>query len=134
VSSEVYKVEVDKAPRKGGQAPKVTLIEFSDFQCPYCSRAKNTLDELLKIYKDNLEISFKHFPLPFHNNAMPAAIAAVAADQQGKFWPMYDKLFANQQNLEAASLEKYAQEIGLDLAKFKATIADPRPRLWSKRM
>jgi len=128
VSSEVYKVEVDKAPRKGGQAPKVTLIEFSDFQCPYCSRAKNTLDELLKIYKDNLEISFKHFPLPFHNNAMPAAIAAVAADQQGKFWPMYDKLFANQQNLEAASLEKYAQEIGLDLAKFKATIADPKTK------
>ncbi|HJX66187.1 MAG TPA: thioredoxin domain-containing protein [Polyangia bacterium] len=128
VSNEVYKVEVDKAPRKGGQAPKITLIEFSDFQCPFCSRAKNTLEELLKIYKDNLEISFKQFPLPFHNNAMPAAIAAVAADQQGKFWPMYDKLFANQQNLDAASLEKYAQEIGLDVAKFKAAIADPKTK------
>jgi protein-disulfide isomerase len=128
VSNEVYKVEVDKAPRKGGQAPKVTLIAFSEFQCPYCSRAKNTLDDLLKIYKDNLEISFKHFPLPFHNNAMPAAIAAVAADQQGKFWAMYDKLFANQQNLEAASLEKFAQEIGLDMAKFKAAIADPKTK------
>ena len=128
VSTEVYKVEVDKAPRLGGKEPKVTLIEYSDFQCPYCSRAKGTLDELLKIYKDNLEISFKHFPLPFHNNAMPAAIAAVAADQQGKFWPMYDKLFANQQNLEAASLEKYAQEIGLDMAKFKAAIADPKTK------
>jgi len=128
VSTEVYKVEIDKAPRKGGQAPKVTLIEFSDFQCPYCSRAKGTLDELLKIYKDNLEISFKHYPLPFHNNAMPAAIATVAADQQGKFWEMYDKLFANQQNLDAASLEKYAQEIGLDLTKFKAAIADPKTK------
>jgi protein-disulfide isomerase len=128
VSNEVYRVEVDKAPRKGGQAPKVTLIEFSEFQCPYCGRAKNTLDELLKIYKDNLEISFKHYPLPFHNNAMPAAIAAVAADQQGKFWAMYDKLFANQQNLEAASLEKFAQEIGLDMAKFKADIADPKTK------
>jgi protein-disulfide isomerase len=128
VSNEVYKVEVDKAPRKGGQAPKITLIEFSDFQCPFCSRAKNTLEELLKIYKDNLEISFKQFPLPFHNNAMPAAIASVAADQQGKFWPMYDKLFANQQNLDAASLEKYAQEIGLDGTKFKAAIADPKTK------
>jgi protein-disulfide isomerase len=128
VSSEVYKVEVDKAPRKGGQAPKITLIEFSDFQCPFCSRAKNTLDQLLKIYKDDLQISFKHFPLPFHNNAMPAAIAAVAADQQGKFWEMYDKLFANQQNLDAASLEKYAQEIGLDVAKFKTAIADPKTK------
>jgi glutaredoxin len=128
VSNEVYKVEVDKAPRKGGQAPKITLIEFSDFQCPFCSRAKNTLDELLKIYKDDLQISFKQFPLPFHNNAMPAAIASVAADQQGKFWEMYDKLFANQQNLDAASLEKYAQEIGLDVAKFKAAIADPKTK------
>jgi len=128
ISNEVYKIEVDKAPRKGGQEPKITLIEFSDFQCPYCSRAKNTLDELLKIYKDNLEISFKNFPLPFHNNAMPAALAAVAAQEQGKFWPMYDKLFANQQNLDAASLEKYAQEVGLDVAKFKATIADPKTK------
>ena len=128
VSNEVYKVEIDKAPRKGGQAPKVTLIEFSDFQCPYCSRAKGTLDELLKIYKDNLEISFKNFPLPFHNNAMPAAIASVAAGQQGKFWEMYDKLFANQQNLDAASLEKYAQEIGLDVNKFKAAVADPKTK------
>ncbi len=128
VSNEVYKVEVDKAPRKGGQAPKITLIEFSDFQCPFCSRAKNTLDQLLKLYKDDLQISFKQFPLPFHNNAMPAAIASVAADQQGKFWPMYDKLFANQQNLDAASLEKYAQEIGLDGTKFKAAIADPKTK------
>ncbi|MGB8294425.1 MAG: thioredoxin domain-containing protein [Polyangia bacterium] len=128
VSNEVYKVEVDKAPRKGGQAPKITLIEFSDFQCPFCSRAKNTLDQLLKLYKDDLQISFKQFPLPFHNNAMPAAIASVAADQQGKFWEMYDKLFANQQNLDAASLEKYAQEIGLDGTKFKAAIADPKTK------
>jgi protein-disulfide isomerase len=128
VSNEVYKVEVDKAPRKGGQSPKVTLIEFSDFQCPYCSRAKNTLDELLKIYKDNLEISFKHFPLPFHTNATAAALAAVAADQQGKFWPMYDKLFANQQNLDPPNLEKYAQEVGLDMAKFKADSADPKTK------
>jgi len=82
--------------------------------------------------QDNLQISFKQFPLPFHNNAMPAAIASVAADQQGKFWPMYDKLFANQQNLDAASLEKYAQEIGLDVAKFKTAIADPKTKRWPR--
>jgi protein-disulfide isomerase len=128
VSTEIYKVEVDKAPRKGVKEPKITLIEFSEFQCPYCNRAKGTLDELLKIYKDSLEISFKHYPLPFHNNAMPAAIAAVAAEQQGKFWEMYDKLFANQQSLEAASLEKYAKEIGLDVAKFKAALEDPKTK------
>ncbi|HEX7597230.1 MAG TPA: thioredoxin domain-containing protein, partial [Polyangia bacterium] len=128
ISNEVYKVEVGTAPVKGVTDPKITLIEFSEFQCPYCSRAKGTLDELLKIYKDSLQISFKHYPLPFHNNATPAAIAAVAAEQQGKFWEMYDKLFANQQNLDGPSLEKYAQEIGLDMAKFKAALADPKTK------
>ncbi len=128
ISNEVYKVEVGKAPVKGGKEPKVTLIEYSEFQCPYCNRAKGTLDELLKIYKDNIAIAFKHYPLPFHNNAMPASIAAVAADQQGRFWEMYDKLFANQQSLDAANIEKFAQEIGLDMAKFKAAIADAKTK------
>jgi len=128
VSSEVYKVEIDKAPRKGGKEPKITLIEFAEFQCPYCARVQGTLDELLKIYKDDLEIVFRHFPLPFHKNAMPAAIAAVAADQQGKFWEMHDKLFANQQDLDDASLAKYAQEIGLDVSKFKAALASPKTK------
>ncbi len=128
IGSEVYKVEPGDAPQVGGKEPKVTLIEFSDFQCPYCSRAKGTLDELQKIYKDDLQITFRNFPLPFHQNAMPAAIAAKAAEEQGKFWPMYDKLFANQQALSSADLEKYASEIGLDMAKYKAAIANPKTK------
>ena len=128
VSSEIYRIEIGKAPRKGGKAPKITLVEFSDFQCPYCSRAKDTLDDLLNIYKDNLAIAFKHFPLPFHEQAMPAAIAAVAAGQQGKFWEMHDKLFANQEKLDEASLATYAQEIGLDLPRFKASLASSETR------
>src|ERR1019366_6506628 len=128
IGSEVYKVEPGTAPQVGGKEPKITLIEFSDFQCPYCSRAKGTLDELQKQYKDDLQITFRHYPLPFHNNAMPAAIAAVAAQEQGKFWQMHDKLFANQQALAVAELEKYAQEIGLDMAKFKAAIDNPKTK------
>ena len=128
IGSEVYKVEPGSAPQIGGKEPKITLIEFSDFQCPYCSRAKGTLDELLKTYKDDLQITFRNFPLPFHNNAMPAAIAAVAAAAQGKFWQMHDKLFANQQALSPADFEKYAAEIGLDVAKFKAAVADPKTK------
>ncbi len=128
IGSEVYKVEAGNAPQVGGKEPKITLIEFSDFQCPYCARAKGTLDELQKIYKDDLQITFRNFPLPFHQNAMPAAIAAEAAAQQGKFWPMYDKLFANQQTLSPADFEKYASEIGLDMAKFKAAIANPKTK------
>jgi len=128
IGAEVYKVEPGTAPQIGGKEPKITLIEFSDFQCPYCSRAKGTLDELQKIYKDDLQITFRHYPLPFHNNAMPAAIAAVAAAEQGKFWQMHDKLFANQQALAPADLEKYASEIGLDVAKFKAAIDNPKTK------
>ena len=128
IGSEVYKIEPGTAPQVGAKEPKITLIEFSDFQCPYCSRAKGTLDELKKLYKDDLQITFRHFPLPFHSNAMPAAIAAAAAAEQGKFWEMHDKLFANQQNLSPADFEKYAGEIGLDLAKFKAAVENPKTK------
>ena len=117
-----------RRPPRGCAGAEITLIEFSDFQCPYCARAKGTIDELLKIYKDSLQVTFRNFPLPFHNNAMPAALAAAAAGQQGKFWPMYDKLFANQQALTAADLEKYAREVGLDMAAYKAASKVRRPR------
>jgi protein-disulfide isomerase len=128
IGSEVYKIFPGNAPQIGVKDPKITLIEFSDFQCPYCSRARGTVEELLKIYKDSLQVTFRHFPLPFHNNAMPAAIAAAAAAEQGKFWQMHDKLFANQQALGAEDLEKYAKEIGLDMAKYKAAIANPKTK------
>jgi protein-disulfide isomerase len=120
--AEVYKVAVGDAPAKGGKQPKVTIVEFSDFQCPFCSRVTGTLDQVMKDYGDDVELAFRHNPLPFHNNAMPAALAAEAARDQGKFWEMHDKLFANQQNLDRASLDKYAQEIGLNMGKFKAAM------------
>jgi protein-disulfide isomerase len=122
VGAEVYKVAVGNAPVRGGAAPKVTIIAFSEFQCPYCGRVKPTLDQIEKTYGKDVQISFKHFPLSFHPNAMPAAIAAEAAKDQGKFWEMHDKLFANQTALDRPSLEKYAQEIGLDMGKFKAAL------------
>jgi protein-disulfide isomerase len=121
-SAEVYKVAVGDAPVKGSNQPKVTIIEFSDFQCPYCSRVTPTLESVLKDYGNDVELAFRHNPLPFHNNAMPAALAAEAAREQGKFWQMHDKLFANQQNLDRPGLDKLAQEIGLDMGKFKESM------------
>ncbi|HXU79842.1 MAG TPA: thioredoxin domain-containing protein [Polyangia bacterium] len=122
VGGEVYKVTVGNAPVRGGKAPKVTIVAFSEFQCPFCSRVKPTLDQVEKTYGNDVQIAFKHFPLSFHPNAMPAAIAAEAAKDQGKFWEMHDKLFANQQSLDRATFEKHAQELGLDMAKFKAAL------------
>jgi protein-disulfide isomerase len=120
--SEVYKVAVGDAPTKGGRQPKVTIVEFSDFQCPYCGRVTPTLESVLKDYGNDVSLSFRHNPLPFHNNAMMAAEAAEAARDQGKFWQMHDKMFANQGALDRPNLEKYAQELGLDMGKFKSAL------------
>ena len=107
---------------KGGANAKVTIVEFSDFQCPFCSRVVPTLHQIEKEYGDKVRVVFRHNPLPFHGDAPLAAEAAVAAQAQGKFWEMHDKLFANQTALDRPSLEKYAHEIGLDMGKFKAAL------------
>jgi len=103
---------------------KVEIIEFSDFQCPFCSKVVPTLAELKSTYGDQIRVTFLHQPLPFHQQARPAALAAEAARRQNKFWEMHDKLFANQQNLTQPDFERYAGELGLDVARFKADMAD----------
>ncbi|GMV43350.1 MAG: hypothetical protein AMXMBFR64_50660 [Myxococcales bacterium] len=116
----VWKVAVTEAdPHKGKLDALVKVVVFSEFQCPFCSRIKPAFDQIEKTYGEDVAIVFKHNPLPFHKDAPAAAHAAWAAQQQGKFWEMHDKLFANQQTLDEASLEKYATEIGLGLAKWK---------------
>jgi protein-disulfide isomerase len=111
-----------EGPIKGPADAKVTIVEFSDFQCPFCSRVVPTVDKIMKDYPKQVRLFFRHNPLPFHNNAPLAAEAAVAAEAQGKFWEMHDKMFANQQALDRAGLEKDAQEIGLDMNKFKTAL------------
>jgi len=118
----VQKIEVGNAPVKGPANAPVTIVEFSDFECPFCSRVLPTLKQIEEEYKGKVRIAFKHQPLPFHANAKPAAAASMAAHEQGKFWEMHDKLFANARALDRASLEKYAQELGLDMGKFKAAL------------
>lgn len=103
----------------------VEILEFSDFQCPFCSKVGPTLTELKATYGDKVHVEFLHQPLTFHKQARPAAIAAEAARKQGKFWEMHDELFANQQNLREADFEKYALKVGLDMEQFKKDVADP---------
>jgi len=119
------KIDAGNSPVHGPAAAKITIIEFSDFECPFCSRGKATMDEVQKAYPNDVKVVFKNFPLPFHKNAVPAAKAAMAANKQGKFWEMHDKLFENQKELGQAFYEKAAAEIGLDVAKFKADMNDP---------
>ncbi len=115
-------IKIGDAPVKGPASAKVTVVEFSDFQCPFCGRVNPTLKEIEDQYKGKIKIAFRNLPLPFHDKAHLAAEAALAANEQGKFWAMHDKLFANQQALDRASLEKYAQEIGLNMNKFTAAL------------
>jgi len=119
-------IKLGDAPVKGPASAPVTLVAFSDFQCPFCSRAVPTLKEIEGQYQGKLRIAFKQLPLPFHDHAHLAAEAALAANEQGKFWQYHDKLFANQQALDRASLERYAQELGLDMAKFKSALDSGR--------
>jgi protein-disulfide isomerase len=122
VNREIYRIKVGKAPSRGGREPKVTIVEFTDFQCQFCSRAHDTMNAFAKAYGNDVRLVFKHNPLPFHDRAMAAALAAEAANEQGKFWAMHDKLFTNQQNLGDDNLENYAREIGLDMARFRSAL------------
>ncbi len=115
-------IKIGDAPVLGPASAKVTVVAFSDFQCPFCSRAVPTLKAIEDQYKGKIRVAFKNNPLPFHDHAHLAAEAALAANEQGKFWEMHDKLFANQQALDRPSLEKYAEELGLNMAKFKAAL------------
>jgi protein-disulfide isomerase len=120
--NQIYKVAVGNSPMRGDKHAKITVVQFSDFQCPFCSRVEPTITDLEKDYGKDLRVVWKNNPLPFHPNAMPAAIAAMAAGEQGKFWEMHDKIFADQQHMDEATYEKYAQELGLNMGKFKASV------------
>lgn len=111
-------------PSYGPADAKVTLVEYSDFECPFCSRAAKTLSELKKRYGKVVRFVFRQYPLPMHKNAKLAAAASLAAHDQGKFWPLHDMMFENFRKLDRASIEKYAKEVGLDLKKFKKALDD----------
>ncbi|MEO6952476.1 MAG: thioredoxin domain-containing protein, partial [Polyangia bacterium] len=120
--TKVYKVDAGNGPTIGSKNSPVTIVEFSDFQCPFCGRVIPTVKQIEEKYKGRVKLTFRNYPLPFHNNAELAAEAGLAANEQGKFWEMHDKMFGNQQGLDRPSLEKYASEIGLDLGKFKSAL------------
>ncbi len=121
-AEKMAKIATADAPAFGPADAKVTIVEFSDFQCPFCSRAADAAHAIKEKYSDKVRFVFRQFPLPFHQNAHVAAEASLAANAQGKFWEFHDKLFQHQQALERPALEGYAKEIGLDLTKFKQAL------------
>ena len=123
-SDELF-VPVGDSPIRGNVAAAVTLVIFSEYQCPFCARVEGTIKELETKYGKDLRIVWKDNPLPFHDKAEPAARAGIAAHAQGKFWEFHDKLFANQQALGLEELKGHAKELGLNMAKFDADMNAP---------
>jgi protein-disulfide isomerase len=121
----IYKVEVDPKVDaiKGAKDALVTLVVFSEFQCPFCKKLEPTLGQLMQEYEGKIRLVFKHNPLPFHKDAVPAAHAALCAQAQGQFWEYSSKLWEQQDALDGASLEAYAGELGLDVGAWKACVA-----------
>jgi len=118
-------IDTSDAPSLGPANAPVTVVEYADFQCPYCSTTVALLDGLVKDHAPNVRVVFKHYPLPSHSFAEEASRAAVAAGKQGRFWEMHHKLFENQRALQREDIEHYARELRLDLDRFKADWGSP---------
>jgi predicted DsbA family dithiol-disulfide isomerase len=103
---------------RGPNNAPVTIVEFSDFQCPYCSRAEETVKKVMDAYKGKIRLFYRDYPLPFHAQAQKASEAALCAGDQNKYWEMHEKLFANQQALTVPQLKEHAKGLGLDQGKF----------------
>jgi protein-disulfide isomerase len=116
-----FDVPVGDDPSLGDKDAKVTIVEFSDFQCPYCAKASTIVHELKKKYGSKIRIVFKNFPLPFHQHAALAAQASLCAHEQGTnlFWKMHDRMFAQQDKLDEKSLITHAKSLKLDAAAFE---------------
>jgi protein-disulfide isomerase len=124
VMLEPPRLEVAEAgrPARGPENAPVQIVEFSDFECPFCLRAFPTVQQLLSTYGDRVRFVYRHYPLPNHPNARPAAEASACAHEQGKFWEYHDRLFAAPGKLSAADLKTHATELGLNAAQFNACV------------
>ncbi len=120
--NKVYNVEIGKSYVKGPKDAPVTIVAFSDFECPFCSKGFQTEKEIEKAYPGKLRFVFKAKILDFHKNAKLAHKASCAAGDQGKFWEMYDLIFSNQKDLNEAAYIKYAEQLKLNANKFKADL------------
>jgi protein-disulfide isomerase len=116
------KIATDGDPVRGPANAKVTIVEFSDFQCPYCAKASVEMKQILDKHPKDVRFLFKQFPLDIHSQAAVAAEASLAAQAQGKFWEMHDKLYANFRTINRAHILEWAQELGLDMTRFKTDL------------
>ncbi|MCI0569225.1 MAG: thioredoxin domain-containing protein [Myxococcaceae bacterium] len=114
-------------PSQGPPDAKVTIVEFLDFECPYCVKAHGTLTQVMEKYAGKVRLVFRNYPLSFHPNAQAAAEAALCAHEQGRFWELQEVLFQNHRALESEKLKGYAESVGLDARKLEECLRSSRP-------
>jgi protein-disulfide isomerase len=128
-ATEVQRVDVstDGDPSIGSEAAPVTIVEFSDYQCPYCQAwYQQTYDQLMANYPGKILFVYRDLPLPGHPESLPSAEAANCAGEQGAYWKFHDALFSGQYELGRSAYEQYAAALGLDTAAFTACLDDHR--------
>ena len=129
VSGKVFaRTDAALPPALGPDQARVVVLVFSDFQCPVCKRCADATEQIAEEFPGEVRVEFWQHALPTHANALPAAIASLAALRQGQFWEYHDALFRNQSALDQASLERRAEELGLDVSRFRDDAADPSLR------
>jgi protein-disulfide isomerase len=114
----VYNIDVTNSPIRGPKTAVVRIVEFSDFQCPYCAELQKTLDQVLKAFPRDVQLVYKQYPLNIHQYARQAAAASLFAHSQGKFWELHDRMFQNFTTLDEPSIRKWAGEVGLNLVEY----------------
>ena len=115
-------VSIDDDTIKGPEDAPITIIEFSDYECPFCVRAEPTLDKIFEEYPDKIRLVYRDFPLGFHTNAQKAAEATECAGEQDKFWEMHDKLFDEGVEGGVISFKQFADDLGLDTQEFDSCL------------
>lgn len=117
-ANKVWDIPEEDSPVFGAKNPKLTIVEFTEFQCPYCSRIAPVMKDLMAKYPNDIKFVYKNFPLSFHPNARPAAAAAIAAQKQGKFWEFRYALAPHSSRLGDSIYVEVAKEVGLDIEQF----------------
>jgi len=121
---QIREVDAKRDHILGNKNAKVTIVEYSDFECPFCQTFHPTMKQIMDKYGKDVRLVYRHFPLSFHPQAIPAALASECADEQGKFWEMYDKLFGV--GVTSGSYTEYAKQIGLNTTKFDTCMKDQK--------
>ncbi len=128
--NKVHQIDVSSAAVLGNPNAPITVVEYSDFQCPYCARTAPDVKQIYEKYPDKVRVVYKHFPLGFHAAAKPAAVASVAAQDQGKFWEFHDVIFEATAKRQLSGSDedmiKYAEQAGLDVERFKKDLASKK--------